>query len=277
MARSLWSGSISFGLVNVPVRLYSAVQPKTVHFHMIRNTDASRISYRKVSASDGKEVPEEQIVKGYEVSPDKYVKLEKKELDALDPEHTRAIAIEKFVPLVEIDHIYFEKAYYLGPEKASKRAYALLLDAMKETNKVAIARIVFHNKEHLVALRPLDNAIVMFTLYYPDEVVPRDDLENIPDKADHPSGKELEVAKQLVDAISGEFEPKEYHDQYRQRVLELIEKKAAGKTIESAPVKREKPSNVVNLMEALQASLAASKKTRLADHADKTRRRKKSA
>src|SRR5436190_22042829 len=135
MPRSLWSGSISFGLVNVPVRLYSAVQPKSVHFHMIRNTDASRINYKKVSANDGKEVPDEQIVKGYQVSPDRYVKIEKKELDALDPEHTRAIQIEKFVPLAEIDHIYFDKAYYLAPEKASKHAYALLLDAMKATDK----------------------------------------------------------------------------------------------------------------------------------------------
>lgn len=261
MARSMWGGSISFGLVNVPVKLFTATSPKGVHFHMLRASDSSRIQYKKVSAADGTEVSEDQIVKGYEVEPDRYVMITPAELDALDPEKNRRIGIMKFVDVKEIDCILFDKAYYLAPDANAEKAYALLLTAMKETKKVAIARMVLHSREHLVVLRPYKNAVALFTLYYADEVVATDALDHLPSGKDEPNAAELAVAKQLVEAISGDFDPKDFHDEYRERVLDLVKQKAAGKKIVAAPGSPARATNVVDLMSALKASVEASKKT----------------
>lgn len=260
MARSMWSGSVSFGLVNIPVKLFSATSPKGVHFHMLRASDASRIQYKKVSAADGGEVSEDKIVKGYELEPDRYVTLTQEELDTLDPEKDRRINILKFVDVKEIDCILFDKAYYLTPNENSEKAYALLLQAMKETRKVAIARMVLHSREHLVVLRPYRNAVSLFTLYYADEVVDTNALENLPDAKNAPSAAELNVAKQLVDAISSGFDPREFHDEYRERVINLVKQKAAGKKIVASPGAPSRATNVVDLMGALKASVEASKK-----------------
>lgn len=269
MPRSMWGGSVSFGLVNVPVKLFTATSPKGVHFHMMRASDNSRIQFKRVSAADGAEVPDDQIVKGFELEPDRYVTLTPADLDALDPEKNRQISIMKFVDMKEIDCILFDKAYYLAPDKNAGKAYALLLDVMKETKKVAIARMVLHAREHLVILRPYRNAVSLFTLYYDDEVVAPSSLENLPGEKDAPNAAELAVAKQLVDAISGKFDPKEFHDEYRERVLQLVNQKAAGKKIVAPPGAPARATNVVDLMSALRASVEASRKTPKANKAVK--------
>lgn len=259
MARSMWGGSISFGLVNVPVKVFTATSPKGVHFHMLRASDGSRIQYKKVAAADGAEVKEEQIVKGYELEPERYVMLTPAELEALDPEKNRRINILKFVDVKEIDCILFDKAYYLAPDENAGKAYALLLAVMKETKRVAVARIVLHSREHLAVLRPYKNAIALFTLYYSDEVVATDTL-GLPNEKDEPHAPEMAVAKQLVDAISGPFDPGEYRDEYRERVLDVVKQKAAGKKFVAASTAPDRATNVVDLMSALRASVEASKK-----------------
>lgn len=260
MARSMWGGSITFGLVNVPVRLYSAVSPKSISFNMLRKSDGSRIKYKKVGATDNKEVTENEIVKGYEVSSDHYVTFTQEEIDALEPESSHSIAIEKFVDPSEIDALYFDRAYYLAPDKTSTKAYALLLEAMKASRKVAIAHMVFHNKEHLVMIRTVGKAMVIQTLHYEDEINAAEDLDNIPKASDAPNKKELEIAQQLIEAISEKFEPENYKDAFRDRVLEAVKQKSEGKTLVAEPVERKSKGTVVSLMEALQASLAQSKK-----------------
>src|ERR671937_3056899 len=171
MPKSSWSGAISFGLVNVPVKLYSAVSRKTVRFHQLHDADHVRIQQKRVCPADGEEVAYENIVKGYEISPDRYVVIEPEELEALDPKKTRAIEIQEFVDLDEIDPIYFDHPYYLAPDTGASKAYRLLLSAMQETKKVAIARVVIRQKENLVAIRPMGDALGMATMLFPDEIV----------------------------------------------------------------------------------------------------------
>ena len=261
MARSLWSGSISFGLVNVPVKMVTAVSPNDIHFHQLRASDGARIQYKKIGATDQKEVDIKDIVKGYEIEPNQYVKLKPEELDTLDPEKSRTIDIECFVDAKQIDPIYFETTYYLEPDKSAGRAYALLQGAMRSSGKVGIARMVLHNREHVVALRGSDNAIALSTLYFKDEIVPVKKLE-LPSDSDKPQKKELEIALQLVNAISGKFEPEKYHDEYRNRVMALIRQKAEGKEVVAQKTPVTAPRNVVSLMDALKASLAESAKKR---------------
>jgi DNA end-binding protein Ku len=261
MARSLWSGSISFGLVNVPVKMVTAVSPNDIHFHQLRESDGARIQYKKVSSTDQKEVDAKSIVKGYEVSPNQYVKLKPEELDALESEKSRTIEIQSFVDLKQIDPIYFERSYYLEPDKNAGKAYALLQDTMNNSDKVGIAKMVLHNREHLVALRGSGNAIVLSTLYFHDELIPEKELE-LPAKADKPQKKELEIALQLVEAIGGKFEPEKYHDEYRARVMELIHQKAEGKQVVVQSVPKTSAPNVINLMDALKASIAESSRKR---------------
>jgi DNA end-binding protein Ku len=261
MARAVWSGSISFGLVNVPVQMFAATRPKDISFSLLRKSDHSHIQYKKVSAADGKEVPAHEIVKGYEIEPDKFVTLSEEELASLQPERSKMIAIEKFVDTKALECLYFDKTYFLGPEKNAEKAYALLNEAMKETKKAAIAKIVLNQKEHIVALRPQNNTISLYTLYYADEVSSPDEVENLPDKKAMPGKKEMAIATQLINAISGPFELSDYRDERREKIVELAEKKAAGKAIETtAPVKKA-AKNVVDLMGALKASLAASQKS----------------
>jgi DNA end-binding protein Ku len=260
MARAIWSGSISFGLLNVPVKLYSAVSKQTVRFRELREGDGARVRHKRVAEGDGKEVPYEKIVKGYEYAPDQYVVLTKDELSELDPQRTRAIEIQDFVDLDDIDPIYFEQPYYLGPDKGAAHAYALLVQAMKEARKVAVARFVLRNKEHLAAIRPMDDVLTLTTMRFHDEVTSPQDLDGEvfeEEKPKKPDEREVEMAKQLIDSLTSDFEPDKYRDEYREELLDLLERKAEGKEVVSAPTEEPKPTKAPDLMAALEESLAA--------------------
>ena len=259
MPRSLWTGAISFGLVNIPVKLYSATSPKDVRFHLLHDADGVRIQTKRVCPADGEEVPYEHLIKGYEIAPDRYVPIDPKELEALAPEASHAIDIEDFVSLDEIDPLYYERSYYVVPDKTANKAYALLHRAMSETRRVAIARMVMRTKQYLVAIRPRGKALALSTLLYADEVVAQDQLPEFPDAIANVNERELKMAQQLIDSLSGPFDAKKYRDDYRERVLELIERKAEGEPLPEQPEVKQ-PAKVINLMEALEASLAASKK-----------------
>jgi DNA end-binding protein Ku len=258
MPRAIWSGAISFGLVNIPVKLFSAVSRKTVRFHQIDGETGTRIAQRRVNPETGEEVPYERLVKGYEIGPDRYVIVEPGELDALAPEKTRTIEIEDFVDLDQIDPIFYDHPYYLVADKGAEKAYRLLLDAMEEASKVAIARVVIRNKESLVAIRPHEKVLTMETMLFADEVVPTDSLDGEVADTKKTSKRELDMARQLIDSLSGDFDPDKYRDEYRDRVLDLIERKAQGEEIvvEAPP---EQPKEVPDLMAALEASIAAAK------------------
>ena len=257
MARAIWSGAISFGLVNIPVKLFSAVSRKTVRFHQIDSKSGQRIRQQRVGP-DGEEVNYDDIVKGYEISPERYVTIAPEELESLEPQKTRTIDIEAFVDLEQIDPIYYDHPYYLAPDKGAEKAYKLLVDAMDEASKVAIARVVIRSKESLVALRPRDGVLAMETMLFADEVINPDSLDELTVDGSKTTGRELDMAKQLIDSLSADFEPEAYRDEYRERVLELIERKAAGETI-TIEAPEEEPTKVPDLMAALEASIAASK------------------
>ncbi|HTE59233.1 MAG TPA: Ku protein [Solirubrobacteraceae bacterium] len=256
----MWSGAISFGLVNVPVKLYSAVSRKTVRFHQINQKTEHRVAQKRVDSVSGDEVAYEDIVKGYELAKDHYVVITPDELDALDPEKSRTIDIEDFVDLADIDPVYYDHPYYLVPDKGATKAYGLLLAAMEESGKVAVARVVLRTKEHLVAIRPAPgNVLTMETMLFADEVIAPEELDDLPEAKDlKASERELTMARQLIDSLSSDFEPEKYRDEYREKVLELIERKAAGEEIAVQPEAPE-PKKVPDLMAALEASLAAVK------------------
>jgi DNA end-binding protein Ku len=257
MPRSIWTGSVSFGLVNIPVKLFSAVSQKEIHFNMLHDADGARIKMHRFCEAENVEVPYEHIVKGYQVSPNQYVTVTPEELEAIDPKATRSIDIQEFVSLDEIDPIYYDRTYYLGPDKGAGKAYALLLDAMRRSRKVAIGRFVLRTKESLCCLRPLGDAMALATLNYADEVVEASDaIGDI--EAGKPSTRELEMAERLIDSLSTKFEPAKFRDEYRDKVVALIEKKAAGEQIHVAP-RAEESGKVVNLADALAASLAAAR------------------
>jgi DNA end-binding protein Ku len=260
MPRAIWSGAISFGLVNVPIKLFTATSQKDVRFHQLHDKDGARIQQKRVCSKDGEEIPMEHIVKGYEISRDTYVLITAEELDALDPKASRTIDILDFVDLDEIDPVYFDATYYMVPEKGAGKAYALLLEAMRKSKKVAIARVVLRQKQHLVALRPLKNALSMDTMLYADEVVSPETLEGLPEDVEV-TDRELAMAQQLIDSLADDFKPERYKDDYRERVLEMIERKAAGQEIVAAE-EEEEQAPVVDLMAALEASLAAAKTRR---------------
>jgi DNA end-binding protein Ku len=251
---AIWSGTIGFGLVSVPVKLVTAVRSKDVRFHQLEEGTGARIRQRRVSEATGEEVPYEKIVKGYELSPGQYVVVEGEELEALAPKASRAIEIEDFVELSDIDPIYFENPYYLVPDRNAAKPYELLVEAMTELQKVAIGHIILRSKAHLVAIRPLNGALCVETMRYADEVVPVEGLDGLPEGDVEPTEKELAMARQLIETLSGEFEPEKYRDEYREQVLALIEKKAAGEEIVSEPLVEE-PAKVLDLMAALEASL----------------------
>jgi len=260
MARSIWTGTISFGLVTVPVKLYSAVSRKTVRFHQLNGETGVRIAQRRVDPSTGEEVSYEDIVKGFELSPDRYVRIEPEELESLQPKKTRTIEIEDFVELSDIDPIFYDHPYYLAPAAGGAKPYRLLLEAMRETGKVAVARVVIRQKESLVAVRPMRDGDVlgMSTMLFADEIVDPsriDELEAVEDV--DVNKRELDIAKQLVDSLAGSFEPDRYHDTYREEVLDLIERKAAGEEIAVQPAAEEEEEPVPDLMAALKASLDA--------------------
>ena len=259
MARSIWSGAISFGLVNVPIKLYSAVSKKTVRFHQLNGTTGNRIQQKRVDPETGDEVNYEDIVKGYELTRDRYVIITPEELETLDPEKTRSIDIEDFVDESEIDPIFYDHPYYLVPDKGAAKAYGLLLNAMADADKVAIARVVIRSKEQLVAIRPHRDGdlLVMETMVFADEVVGTEDIDDLPESKDlKVSDRELKMARQLIESLTDEFDPSKYKDEYREKVLELIEAKAEGQEI-TVQAPAEEPAKVPDLMAALEASLAA--------------------
>ena len=263
MPRAIWSGAISFGLVNVPVKLYSAVSRKTVRFHQLHGETGVRIQQKRVDPSTGDEVAYEDVVKGYEISPDHYVVITPEELESLDPEKTRTIDIVEFVDLDQIDPIYFDHPYYLAPAQGGERAYELLRQAMEQSGKVAIGRVVIRTKESLVAIRPAGPVLTMETMLFPDEIVDPNSLDELPAAKSDGNGKaatkrELQMAQQLIDSLAADFKPENFHDEYRQRVLELIDRKAAGEEIAVQPAPEE-PAGVPDLMAALEASLDAVK------------------
>ena len=255
MPSAIWTGSISFGLVQVPVKLVGATKSRDVSFNQLEEGTGARIRYKKVSDATGEEVPPERIKRGYEISKGRYVMIEPDELDVLKPKGSHAIEIEEFVDLDEIDPLYFEQPYYLVPDARGLKPYKLLAEAMTELNKVAIGRIIVRSKERLVAIRPLDGMLCVETMRYADEVMPRTDL--VPDDADvKVNERELAMARQLVESLSTDhFEPEKYQDQYREQVLDLIERKAAGEEIVAEPLV-EAPAKVLDLVAALEASLA---------------------
>ena len=259
MARSIWTGAISFGLVTVPVKLYSAVSRKTVRFHQLHGETGARIQQKRVDPQTGDEVAYEDIVKGYEIAPDRYVMISPEELEALDPKKTRTIEIEDFVDLSEIDPIFYDHPYYLAPGTGGAKPYRLLLEAMRETGKVAIAKVVIRQKEQLVAIRPMEGDVLgMATMIFADEVVDPAQIDEVEAAAEvETTGRELEIAKQLVDSLSGDFDPGKYRDTYRDEVLALIERKAAGEEIAVQAPREEAAEPVPDLMAALKASLDA--------------------
>lgn len=256
MPRAIWSGAISFGLVNVPVKLYSATSPKTVRFNQLHAADGGRLKQKRVCAIDGEEVPYEEIVKGFEVAPDRYVIVTQDELDALDPRATKTIDVEEFVDLAEIDPVYYDSAYHVAPATGGAKAYRLLLSAMEEAGKVAICRFVLRSRQQLCALRPADGVMTLSTMLYGDEVNSPQRLDELEALGDvEANEREVAMARQLIDSLSAPFEPDRFRDTYRERVLELIERKAAGEEVAVQPV-AERPSEVPDLMAALEASLA---------------------
>ena len=258
--RAIWSGSISFGLVNVPVKLFSATRSQDVRFNQLHEKDGARIRLKRVCSKDGEEVDLDQIVKGYEIAPDRYVTITQAELDTVAPKATRMIEIEDFVDLDEIDPIFYDHPYYLAPAAGGAKPYRLLLEAMAESGKVAIARVVIRSKEQLVAIRPIGDVLEMATMLFADEVVDPARLDDLPSADEiETSDRELDIAKQLVQSLAGDFEPGKYHDTYREAVLAMIERKAEGQEIVEQPETEAAPKTV-DLMAALEASLAEAKR-----------------
>lgn len=263
MARAIWSGSISFGLLNVPVRLYSAVARRNIALREIRESDSARIKHRRVAEGTDEEVPYEKIIKAYEITKDRYVPLSKDELASLDPKKTRAIEVQDFVEIAEIDPIYFDSPYYLGPADGAEKAYSLLAQALERSGKVAIARFVFRNKEHLAAIRPGGGVLTLTTMRFADEVVPPDELEDVlPTEKPKIGKREIEMAEQLIDSLTRDFDPTLYRDEYREELLAMIERKAAGEDVVAAPQEDREPTKAPDLMAALEQSIADVKNRR---------------
>jgi DNA end-binding protein Ku len=264
MPRAIWSGAISFGLITVPVRLYSAVSRKSVRFNQLDQRTGSRIKRKWVSALDGEEVPNDELVRGYEITSGNYVTVSDEELRSLDPEASRSIDIVEFVDLAEVDPLAYDNAYYLEPDELAIKAYKVLLMALDQASKVAVARIVMRQKEYLAVIRPTEDALVLSTLVYADEINPVEGIEGLDKVADiEVTEAEIGMAETLIGALEADYEPEKYTDGYRERVLELIQKKSDGEEIliaeEAAPAAT---SQVVDLMAALEASVAAAKEAR---------------
>jgi DNA end-binding protein Ku len=258
MARPIWTGSVAFGLVNVPVALYAATEDKTVHFNQFQAGTSDRIRYKRVNERTGREVELADIVRGHEVSKGDYVLVTDEELEAIDPGRSHTIDIDDFADLAEIDPIYFQKTYYLAPHgEGAPRAYALLHRAMSDTGKAGIATFVMHGKEHLAAIRAGEaGLLVLETMFFADEVRdPQEEIEDLPD-ARAPGGRELRIAKQLIDSMTTEWNPDNYQDTYRERVEDLIERKQRGEEIVTEAAPPEDPG-VVDLADALRRSMQA--------------------
>jgi DNA end-binding protein Ku len=251
MPRAIWTGSISFGLVNVPVGLYSATESKTIHFHQVQEGTGRRIRNKRVAEGTGREVDYEKIVKGYETDDGDLVIVTPEELESVEPTRTRTIEIEDFVEVDQIDPIYYDKTYFLAPADETKKPYALLREAMERSGRIAIGRFVMRNKEYLAAIRPMDRALVLQTMHFGDEVRSADDLD-VPGKVKL-TDKELKIAGQLIDSLTTDFDPMAYEDRYRQKVADLVRQKATGGDV--VIEQEEEPARPSDLMAALEASL----------------------
>ncbi|MCW2982647.1 MAG: Ku protein [Conexibacter sp.] len=252
MPRSLWNGTIAFGAVAVPIKLYSAVESKTVHFHEVHLADGARIEHRTFCAKEDKEVPKDEIVKGFEIRSGHYVVVDKEDIDAAGGTRSRIIDVERFVPVAEIDPVFYEKAYFLGARDEGADAFRLLHDALEKTGRAAIGRFTFHNREYLVAIRAYESVLALHTMRFADELVGRDALD-APRAAAKPDKREIDMAKQLVDSLHEPFQPDKRHDEYRATVLAAIKAKAKGKEIEA--VEDEPVEEPDDLLAALKASL----------------------
>ncbi len=280
MARAIWKGSISFGLVNIPIALYPATRREELKFRLLRKTDLSPVNYKRVAEKDGKEVPWDQIVKGYEYEKGKYVVLQDEDFQRVDIEATQTVDIQDFVELDEIDPIFFYKPYYLEPQKGGDKAYALLRDALKDSKKVGVAKVVIKTREYLAGVKPEDGALVLELMHFADELADTSKL-HIPKKVEV-GKREMTMAKSLIDSMSSKWNPEKYKDDYREALIEVIEKKveAGGKEIEEKPRKAPKPTKVIDLVSVLQKSLeetGAKRKTRSKSRAEKAHPAKKAA
>ena len=257
MPRSLWKGAVSFGLVTIPIKLYTATEEKDVSFNMLHKKDHSRIRFQRMCAEEDVAVENSEIVKGYEIAPDNYVVLEDEDFKKVPVNSTRAIEITDFVPAEQIDPIYYQKTYYLEPDKVGSKPFALLREVLKDSRLVAVAKVSLRQKEQICTLRVYGDTIAMETMFYPDEIRSAEDLE-VPGKVDI-GEKEMKMAKSLVEMLTGDFEPEKYHDNYREALLELIQAKSEGEEIKRpAPV----AGKVTDLMEALRASVEAARSRR---------------
>ena len=256
MARATWSGFLSFGLVNVPVGLYTATTDQTIHFNQLHKGTSNRVRYKKVDEKTDEELSTDDIVNGFPVGGGEYIVVTREEMQAAAPGKSDVIEIQDFVNLDDIDPKYFRQTYYLGPKgKSADRAYTLLRQAMRETNKVGIATLVLRDKEHLVAIRPGDDVLLLETMYFEDEIRdPKDEIEDLP-KTDHSDSRELKVAQQLIDSLAAKWDPSRYKNTYRDRVEALVEEKRAGNAIVYGEDEDRPRSNVIDLMSALQASI----------------------
>jgi DNA end-binding protein Ku len=255
MPRAIWKGSISFGLVNIPIALYSATRREELKFRLLRKSDLSPVNYKRVAEKDGREVPWDEIVKGYEYEKGKYVVLREEDFQRVDLEATQTVDIQDFVDQEEIDPMFFYKPYYLEPQKGGDKAYALLRDALKDTNKVGVAKVVIKTRQYLAGVKPEDGALVLELMHFADELADPEKL-HVPKKLDV-GKREMTMAKSLIDSMSSKWEPEKYKDDYREALMEVIEEKveAGGKEIEEKPRKAPKPTKVVDLVSVLQKSL----------------------
>jgi DNA end-binding protein Ku len=280
MPRAIWKGSISFGLVNIPIALYPATRREELKFRLLRERDLSPVNYKRVAEKDGREVPWDQIVKGYEYEKGKYVVLKDEDFQRVDLEATQTVDIQDFVDQEEIDPMFFYKPYYLEPQKGGDKAYALLRDALKDTNKVGIAKVVIRTRQYLAGVKPEDGALVLELMHFADELADSDKL-HVPKKAEV-GKREMNMAKSLIDSMSSKWNPEKYKDDYRQALMEVIEEKveAGGKEIEEKPRKAPKPTKVIDLVSVLQKSLeetGAKRKTTARSRGRKAHAAKKAA
>ena len=281
MARAIWKGSISFGLVNIPIALYPATRREELKFRLLRKSDLSPVNYKRVAEKDGREVPWDQIVKGYEYEKGRYVVLKDEDFERVDLEATQTVDIQDFVDQEEIDPMFFYKPYYLEPQKGGDKAYALLRDALKDSNKVGIAKVVIKTRQYLAGVKPEDGALVLELMHFADELADPQKL-HVPKKLEI-GKREMTMAKSLIDSMSSKWEPQKYKDDYREALMEVIEEKveAGGKEIEEKPKKALKPTKVIDLVSVLQKSLeqtgSAKKKTAARSRGKKAHSTKKAA
>jgi DNA end-binding protein Ku len=272
MARAIWKGSISFGLVNIPIALYPATRREELKFRLLRKSDLSPVNYKRFAVKDGKEVPWDQIVKGYEYEKGKYVVLKDEDFERVDLEAIQTVDIQDFVDQEQIDPIFFYKPYYLEPQKGGDKAYALLREALKDTSKVGIAKVVIKTRQYLAGVKPEDGVLVLELMHFADELADPGKL-HIPKKTEV-GKREMNMAKSLIDSMNSKWDPEKYKDDYREALMEVIEEKveAGGKEIEEKPKKAPKPTKVIDLVSVLQKSL---EQTRAKKTTAKSRRKQK--